>query len=71
VHKRLLQTDEDMRAHVGEAAAGGGRVWLVLTRWWDGAPEGRSRAIFSERLNELRRWELQGVKITLYEAVAT
>lgn len=71
VHKRLLQTDEDMRAHVGEAAAGGGRVWLVLTRWWDVAPEERIRAIFSERLNELRRWELQGVKITLYEAVAT
>ncbi len=71
VHKRLLQTDEDMRAHVAAATAEGGRVWLVLTRWWDVAPEERIRAIFAESLTEVRRWEVQGVKITLYEGVAT
>lgn len=67
VHKRFLRTDEEMRAHVDEAADGSGRVWLVLTRWWDVAPESAIRAAFESRLTEKERWEFPGVKVTLYE----
>jgi uncharacterized membrane protein len=66
VHKRFLKTDDDLRRHVGEVSAGAERVWLVLTRWWDVAPESRIRRAFEERLSEERRWEFPGVKITLY-----
>jgi hypothetical protein len=67
VHKRFLRTDEEMRTHVAEAREHGGRVWLVLTRWWDVAPESRIRRIFEETLREEGRWEYTGVKVLLYE----
>lgn len=66
-HKRFLRTDDELRAHVADARAGADRVWLVLTRWWDVAPEPRIRAAFESQLREVRRWELPGVKVTLYE----
>jgi 4-amino-4-deoxy-L-arabinose transferase-like glycosyltransferase len=67
VHKRFLRTDDEMRAHVADSSESASRVWLVLTRWWDVAPEGRIRRIFEESLREQRRWEFPGVKVTLYE----
>jgi len=66
-HKRFLRSDEELRAHVAEASDGVGRVWLVLSRWWDVAPEPRIRRAFEESLDERRRWEFPGVKVTLYE----
>ncbi|MDP6801946.1 MAG: hypothetical protein QF819_02055, partial [Gemmatimonadota bacterium] len=66
-HKRFLQTDEDLRSHVNDASRNGGRVWLVLSRWWDVAPENRIRSFFEERLRESERREFHGVKVTLYE----
>ncbi len=68
VHKRFLRTDEDLRAHVADAARDAGRVWLVLSRWWDVAPEAHLRAAFESRLDEKARWEFPGVKVTLYDA---
>lgn len=70
VHKRFLQTDEQMRAHVADAAEGSRRVWLVLSRWWDVAPESRIRAAFERSLHEVRRWSVPGIKITLYEVAS-
>jgi 4-amino-4-deoxy-L-arabinose transferase-like glycosyltransferase len=66
-HKRMLRTDEEMRAHVAEASRDAGRVWLVLSRWWDVAPEARIRGFFEEALVESDRWDFEGVKVTLYE----
>ena len=66
-HKRFLRSDEELRAHVAEASDGAGRVWLVLSRWWDVAPEPRIRRAFEERLDERQRWEFPGVKVTLYD----
>jgi hypothetical protein len=71
VHKRYLRTDDEMRQHVADASRDAGRVWLVLSRWWDVAPEPRIRRIFEESLRESRRWDLEGVKVTLYEGRAT
>jgi 4-amino-4-deoxy-L-arabinose transferase-like glycosyltransferase len=71
LHKRFLQTDDQMRAHVRDARTGAGRVWLVLSRWWDVAPEERIRRIFEESLQEAGRWEFAGVKVTLYEGEPT
>ncbi len=68
VHKRFLRTDADLRAHAADVADGAGRVWLVLTRWWDVAPEARLREAFESRLREEARWEFPGVKVTLYDA---
>ncbi len=70
VHKQFLRTDEQMRDHVTDARETGGRVWLVLTRWWDVAPETRIRAIFEETLDEKALWERPGVKVLLYEEKA-
>jgi uncharacterized membrane protein len=70
LHKRFLRTGEDLRAHVAEAASGDGRVWLVLSRWWDVAPEGRIRSAFEETLTERERWECPGIKVTLYEGTS-
>jgi len=67
LHKRFLRTDDDLRRHVADARSGDGRVWLVLSRWWDVAPEARIRRIFEESLHEAGRWEFPGVKVTLYE----
>ena len=73
VHKRFLRTDDEMRAHVADARGGsgedgeGGRVWLVLTRWWDVAPQDRIRRIFEETLLETGDWDFPGVKVLLYE----
>jgi 4-amino-4-deoxy-L-arabinose transferase-like glycosyltransferase len=66
-HKRFLRTDEELRAHVAEASEGVDRVWLVLTRWWDVAPEPKIRRAFEATLDERERWEFPGVKVTLYE----
>ncbi|GJM45041.1 MAG: hypothetical protein DHS20C21_18830 [Gemmatimonadota bacterium] len=67
VHKRFLRTDEEMRSHVADASEGASRVWLVLSRWWDVAPEAQIRRAFEESLQEQDRWEFPGVKVTLYE----
>lgn len=67
LHKRFLRTDEELRAHALDAASGGGRVWLVLSRWWDVAPESRLRAAFESALVERGRWNHPGVLVTLYE----
>ncbi|MEZ5065217.1 MAG: glycosyltransferase family 39 protein [bacterium] len=69
-HKRFLRTDDELRAHVAEASDGSPRVWLVLSRWWDVAPEERIRRIFEESLTEEQRWSFPGVKVTLYEGSA-
>jgi hypothetical protein len=71
VHKRYLATDAGFREHVADAARPGGRVWLVLSRWWDVAPEDRIRSYFDEALAEKQRWELDGVKVTLYQGRTT
>jgi vacuolar-type H+-ATPase subunit I/STV1 len=71
LHKRFLKTSDDLRAHVAEASQGKGRVWLVLSRWWDVAPEERIRSAFEETLAERKRWEYPGVKLTLYEGAAS
>lgn len=70
VHKRFLRTDEEFRAHVAEVQDGADRVWLVLSRWWDVAPEDRIRRLFEESLDERERWEFPGVKVTLYDGGA-
>jgi uncharacterized membrane protein len=70
VHKRFLRTDDQMRVHVADARKGGDRVWLVLSRWWDVAPEDRIVGIFEETLDEKQRWEFQGVKVLLFEGGA-
>jgi 4-amino-4-deoxy-L-arabinose transferase-like glycosyltransferase len=67
VHKRYLRTDEEMRVHVADASRDAARVWLVLSRWWDVAPEPRIRRFFEESLAERGRWDFEGVKVTLYE----
>jgi mannosyltransferase len=67
LHKRFLRTDEQMRAHAADVANGSGRVWLVLTRWWDVAPEASIRAAFESQLQEKERWDFPGVKVTLYD----
>ena len=67
LHKRFLQTDEEIRRHAADAKTGDGRVWLVLSRWWDVAPEGRIRAAFETQLSEVRRWDFPGINVTLYE----
>jgi hypothetical protein len=69
VHKSRLRTDEQWRAHVDEARRGSSRVWLVLSRWWDVAPEARIRAAFAHGLREDRRWSVPGIKVTLFEVV--
>ncbi len=66
-HKRFLRTDEELAAHVSEARTDANRVWLVLSRWWDVAPEARIRRAFEGQLTEAGRWEFPGVKVTLYE----
>jgi hypothetical protein len=71
LHKRFLRTSGDLEAHAADAASGGGRVWVVLSRWWDVAPEGKIRAAFEKTLRETKRWETPGVKITLYEGSAS
>ncbi len=71
LHKRLLRTDDALREHAADAASGGGRVWLVLARWWDVAPEEKIRGAFEETLVERERWEHHGVKVTLYEGHAS
>jgi hypothetical protein len=71
LHKRFLQTSDELEAHAADAASGGGRVWVVLARWWDVAPESKIRAAFEKSLREERRWETPGVKITLYEGSAS
>jgi len=71
LHKRFLKTSDELRAHVAEAAEGDGRVWLVLSRWWDVAPEERIREAFEETLVERQRWEFPGVKVTLYDGSAS
>jgi uncharacterized membrane protein len=70
VHKSRLRTDEQLRAHVDEARRGSSRVWLVLSRWWDVAPESRIRAAFDHGLREVRRWSVPGIKVTLFEVTA-
>jgi hypothetical protein len=70
VHKRFLATDDQMRVHVADARKGSRRVWLVLTRWWDVAPEERILGVFEETLDEKQRWELHGVKVLLFEGSA-
>lgn len=67
VHKRFLKTDADLQHHVADVSAGAQRVWLVLARWWDVAPESRIRHAFEAQLSEERRWEFPGVKVTLYD----
>ncbi|MFN8179465.1 MAG: glycosyltransferase family 39 protein [bacterium] len=67
LHKRFLRTDEDLRKHVADVSRGEQRVWLVLSRWWDVAPEARIRRAFEEQLSEEKRWDLPGVKVTLYD----
>jgi hypothetical protein len=67
VHKRFLRTDRELGAHVEEASLGSGRVWLVLSRWWEVAPEQRIRDAFEARLTEAGRWEFPGIKVTLYD----
>ncbi|HMB71764.1 MAG TPA: glycosyltransferase family 39 protein [bacterium] len=69
LHKSRLQTDEQMRAHVDQAREGSRRVWLILSRWWDVAPEQRIRDAFADGLREVSRWSVPGVKVTLYEVV--
>jgi len=71
LHKRFLKTSDDLRAHVADAASSHGRVWLVLSRWWDVAPEERIRSAFEETLLERQRWEYPGVKLTLYDGAAS
>jgi uncharacterized membrane protein len=66
-HKRFLRSDEEMRRHVAQAKQGSERVWLVLSRWWDVAPEERIRAVFEETLHETGEWQFPGVKVLLYE----
>lgn len=68
VHKRFLRTDQELATHVADCRRGASRVWLVLTRWWDVAPEPRIRRAFEAQLHEERRWEFPGVKVTLYDA---
>jgi hypothetical protein len=70
VHKRFLATDDQMRVHVADARKGSRRVWLVLSRWWDVAPEERILGVFEETLDEKDRWELHGVKVLLFEGSA-
>jgi hypothetical protein len=70
VHKRFLATDDQIRVHVADARKGSRRVWLVLSRWWDVAPEERILGIFEETLDEKRRWEMHGVKVLLFEGSA-
>lgn len=67
LHKRLLKTAADLEAHAADAASSGGRVWLVLSRWWDVAPEDSIRAAFEKNLHETSRQEFPGIKVTLYE----
>jgi hypothetical protein len=67
VHKRFLRTDDQLRVHVADARKGSDRVWLVLSRWWDVAPEERILGIFEETLHETRRWEFHGIKVLLFE----
>lgn len=69
VHKSFLLTDEQMLAHVEEAREGSRRVWLVLSRWWDVAPEPRIREAFAHGLREVERWSFPGIKVTLFEVV--
>jgi hypothetical protein len=71
VHKRFLRTDDEMRSHVADASRDAGRVWLVLSRWWDVAPEARIRRLFEETLAERGRWDFEGVKVTLYQGRPT
>jgi len=66
-HKRYLRTDEELRAFIEGAGVSSGRVWLVLSRWWDVAPETRIRGLFEEQLREEQSWQFNGVKVTLYE----
>ena len=56
LHKRFLQSDEQVRDHAREAGSEDGRVWLVLARWWEVAPWPRLRALFEEVLDERRAW---------------
>jgi uncharacterized membrane protein len=70
-HKRFLRSDEDLRRHVALAREGSLRVWLVLSRWWDVAPEERIRRIFEETLREKGEWRFPGVKVLLYEGAPT
>lgn len=67
LHKRFLKTDDDLHRHVADVSGGASRVWLVLARWWDVAPEGQIRRAFEDQLSEERRWEFPGVKVTLYD----
>jgi len=67
VHKRFLRTDDQIRTHVADARKGSARVWLVLSRWWDVAPEARLRGLFEESLRETELREFHGVKVLLYE----
>jgi hypothetical protein len=66
-HKRFLKTDEDLRVHAAQASATSPRVWLVLSRWWDVAPEARIRRAFEETLEEKGLWQFSGIKVLLYE----
>jgi len=70
-HKRTLRTDDEMREYVARASEGRDRVWLVLSRWWEVAPEDRIRGIFEEEFDETGRWEFPGIKLTRYEERAT
>jgi uncharacterized membrane protein len=66
-HKRFLRTEEDLRGHAEEARAASPRVWLVLSRWWEVAPELRIRKAFEATLEEKGLWEFPGTKVLLYE----
>jgi hypothetical protein len=69
-HKRDLRTDAQIRAHFREAMPPGGRLWVVLSRWWEVAPRSRLYRILDAELVRTARWELHDVEVALYERPA-
>jgi uncharacterized membrane protein len=70
-HKVYLRTDEEIRDYVAEVGDGHDRLWLVLSRWWEVAPEATIRGAFEATWNETGRWDFPGMKLVRYEERAT
>jgi mannosyltransferase len=66
-HKRFLQTEDELRAHVRSAMRPEGRTWLVLSRWWEVASREKIYEVFDSLLTRTDHWEFPGVELSLYE----
>jgi uncharacterized membrane protein len=66
-HKKLLRTNDELRALIAGARSESERVWLVLSRWWEVGSEERILTVFREELREKGEWRFHGVTVLLYE----